>query len=372
MKVCVDIQSAMGRQRAGIGRYTRSLVERLGELSQSDCLLLFCFDFQRRGIPFPVKNSKQKIIKWCPGRLMRRCWNTLRWPPFDMLAGPADVYHFPNFIIPPLSRGRGIATIHDLSFMAYPRFAEDRNLTYLTALISDTASRADAIITDSTFSAAEISERLSVDMNRIFPIHLGISEKFAPASPEAVGRERRKLGLDRPYVLTVSTIEPRKNIEFLVRVFEQMTGFDGCLVVAGMKGWKYEPILKRMRDSSRARDIRHLEYVSDEELPALYSGAELFFFPSLYEGFGLPPLEAMACGTPVIASTSASLPEVLGDGALAISGFDAETWASEALRILSETSERQAMIERGLRQAARYTWRETARRTWEVYRKTAS
>lgn len=371
MKVCIDIQAAM-TQRAGVGRYTRSLVERLGDLRGNDTVRLFYFDFQRRGTPFSAEGMEQKAVRWCPGRIMQKSWNALRWPPFDWLAGPADVYHFPNFIIPPLARGRSIATVHDVSFLAYPEFAETRNLAWITARIFDTVERADAVITDSRFSAEEISKRLSVNREKIFPIHLGLSEHFAPPAQEEVERLRRAKGLDRPYLLTVGTIEPRKNLEFLITAFERMTGFDGCLVLAGMRGWKYQPILKRIADSPRARDIRRLEYVGDDELPALYAGADLFLFPSLYEGFGLPPLEAVACGTPVIASSAGSLPEVLGDAALLISGFDADAWASEAMRMISDTSARRALIDKGRRRASQYTWRETARKTWEVYRQVAS
>ncbi|MBI2438251.1 MAG: glycosyltransferase family 4 protein, partial [Lentisphaerae bacterium] len=147
--------------------------------------------------------------------------------------------------------------------------------------------------------------------------------------------------------------------------------FDGELVIAGMRGWKYQPILERLRASPRAGAIRYLEYVSDEELAALYTGAELFLFPSLYEGFGFPPLEAMCCGTPVLASTAGSLPEVLGDGARLIPEFAAGRWATEALQVLADGALRRSMVEKGRAWAQRYTWRETARQTWAIYRKVA-
>ncbi|MFA5043458.1 MAG: glycosyltransferase family 1 protein [Kiritimatiellia bacterium] len=371
MNVCLDIQPAVA-QRAGVGRYTRALVEHLGESCGTDRLRLFYFDFRRRGLTFPTPGLDQQAIRWCPGRLVQKSWKTLCWPPFDWLAGQADVYHFPNFIIPPLAAGRTVVTVHDVSFLRFPGMAEAKNLAYLKARIADTVRRADAIITDSRFSAGEITELLRADPAKVFSIPLGVADHLRPPDPETVARLRRERGLARPYLLTVGTLEPRKNTAFLASVFEAMTAFDGDLVIAGMRGWKYEPILARLRASPRKHAIRYLEYVGDNELPALYAGAELFLFPSLHEGFGFPPLEAMLCGAPVLASTAGALPETLGAGARLIAEFDAERWAGEALRLLSDSAMRRAAIEKGRAWAQRYTWRETARQTWAVYRKAAA
>jgi glycosyltransferase involved in cell wall biosynthesis len=354
-----------------VGRYTRALVEHLGENRGTDQLRLFYFDFLRRGLTFATPGLDRQAIRWCPGRIVQKSWKTLHWPPFDWLAGRADVYHFPNFIIPPLTTGRTVVTVHDVSFLRFPEMAEAKNLAYLKASIADTVRRADAVITDSRFGAGEIIELLRADPAKVFPIPLGVVDHMCLPDPEAVARLRRERGLTRPYLLTVGTLEPRKNTAFLASVFEAMTAFDGDLVIAGMRGWKYEPILERLRASPRGRAIHYLEYVSDNELPALYAGAELFLFPSLYEGFGFPPLEAMLCGVPVLASMAGSLPEVLGDGARLIAEFDAKRWAGEALCLLADSAARHEMIEKGRTWAQRYTWRETARQTWAIYRKVA-
>jgi len=370
MRVVIDIQAGVA-QRAGVGRYTKSLVEHLGAFAASDELNLFYFDFQRRGIPFPVARATSRAVRWCPGRIVQKAWKTLGWPPFDWFAGKADVYHFPNFIRPPLSRGRSVVTIHDVSFLRHPDTTEPRNLQYLTAQIRNTVDRADAIITDSAFAAREIEELFGTPAGKVTPILLGLDPSIRRPSADAIATTQKSLGLDRPYVLMVSTIEPRKNIAFLVEVFERMAWFDGDLVLAGARGWKCEPIFQRIAASKRKERIRHLDYVPDAQLPALYAGAELFLFPSRYEGFGFPPLEAMACGTPVLSSRGGSLPEVLGGAAEYAESFDAGAWAARAEALLADGALRAARVKQGLDRAREFTWDEAARKTWAVYRKVA-
>jgi alpha-1,3-rhamnosyl/mannosyltransferase len=303
-----------------------------------------------------------------PGRAVQGAWKTLYWPPFDWFAGRHDVTHFPNFFLPPLRRGRSAVTIHDVSFLRHPEFTESGNLRFLRTHIRRTAARADAIITDSRFSADEIAELLNVAPDRLHPIHLGIDPGFRRPSDEALAAARGRLALDAPYLLTVGTVEPRKNIAFLVEVFERLAGFDGLLVIAGMRGWQDAPILRRLRESPRAASIRHLDYVPDADLPALYAGAELFLTASFYEGFGLPPLEAMACGTPVVASDGGALAEVLGAAAVLRHGFDVDDWVAAVREVLTDSGRRDELRRRGLDRAAGFRWEQTARSTWEVYR----
>lgn len=373
MKVCVDIQSAMA-QRAGVGRYTRSLVEALARtVAPGDTLRAFHFDFQRKGRPFPLPGAESRAVRWIPGRWVQACWKMVGMPPFNWFAGDADVYHFPNFIRPPLTRGRSVVTVHDVSFLRYPEAAEARNLRYLTAKIRGTVQRADRILTDCAFVADEVKSLLGVPAERLSCVYPGLSRDFAPAGPEAVSETHARLGLTRPYLLTVGTIEPRKNHRFLLEVFERMPEFDGDLVLAGMKGWKVEPILERIRTSPRADRIRVLDYVGESDLRALYTGAEMFLFPSLYEGFGFPPLEAMACDRPVLASTAGAIVEVLGDAAELLETREPEAWARAARRILSEGSaERAARLARGRERAKRYTWEAAAKQVWEIYREVAA
>lgn len=365
----MDIQSAIA-QRAGVGRYTQCLIEHFGPLTGQDELQLFYFDFKRTGLSFPVPNARQTPVRWCPGRVAQRAWKTIGFPPFNWLAQKADVYHFPNFIIPPLTGGRSVVSIHDVSFIRHPEAAEPKNLRYMNSHIRKTVARADRIITISAFSARELIELLDVPEEKITVTHLGLTHNMVSDNRDADGL-RETFNLRKPYVLFVGTLEPRKNIPFLINVFERMTSFDGDLVIAGMRGWKFEPILERMQHSTRHADIRYLEYVDEAWLPRLYASAELFMFPSLYEGFGFPPLEAMRCGTPVLSSRAGSLPEVLGDAAAYVDEFDADAWAAAAMRMLSSPSEREAWCTKGLSQARQYTWSDTAQKTWNVYREVA-
>jgi glycosyltransferase involved in cell wall biosynthesis len=367
VRVCLDVQPAVA-QAAGVGRYTRLLARHLGLAAADDSLVLFFFDFRRRGIAFAAPNASCRAVRWIPGSVVQQGWKRFGWPPFDAIAGPADVYHFPNFIRPPLRNGKSVVTIHDMSFMRLPQYTAARNHSFLSARIRDTAARSDAIITDSRFSAAEIAELLRVDPRRISAIYPGVAQTFAPPDVAARHAVLAALGLDRPYLLSVGTIEPRKNYAFLVEVFERLTDFDGDLVIAGRLGWKYEPLLRRIKDSSRRDRIRHIAQADDAHLPALYAGARAFVMPSFYEGFGFPPLEAMACGAPVVSSDGGSLKEVLDGAAVVLDSFDAERWAGEIRKVLSDSGHRQQLIATGLRHAARYNWTDTARRTWEVYR----
>jgi len=370
MKVCIDIQSAI-TQRAGVGRYTREIVQHLAEVAPDDKFLLPYFDFKGDATPIDIPNAEQRPIRWCPGRIAQLAWKTIKLPPYDMFAGNADVYHFPNFIIPPLRNKKSVVTIHDMSFVPYPHFAEGRNVRYLSHHIANTAKRADAIITVSHFSAREICTYLGVPEDRVFAIHHGISDTFAKPGAVATASVLSEYNLDRPYLLTVGTVEPRKNLPLLVDIFEKLEDFDGDLVIAGGLGWKYEPIIERIKNSPRAESIRLLGYTADDKLPALYAGASAFMVTSHYEGFGFPPVEAMACGTPVVSSTGGSLLEVLGEGAVLVDSLSADAWLEPIRKVLGDSAYREELILRGFQKAASYRWADAAAKTMDVYRRVA-
>ncbi len=367
----MDIQAALG-QRAGVGRYVRELLWNLGASAGPDELAAFYFDFRRTGLEAVPPGVEMRACRWLPGRVAQAAWKRLGFPPYEWFAGPADLYHFPNFIRPPLGRGRkSVVTIHDVSFLRMPETTEAKNLAWLTAEIRQTAERADAILTDSHFSAREIVELLEVPADKVFPVWLGLPKFGPPPSPEAVAQARRALGLEKPYLLMVGTVEPRKNIPFLVKIYEALKDFDGDLVLAGGLGWKTGPTLRAISESPRQAGIKLLRHLDDAQLSALYAGASAFVFPTRYEGFGFPPLEAMGRGAPVVSARNSSLIEVLGAAAEWVEGYDAEAWAQKVRAVLSDSARAARLRAAGLAQAQKFTWEETARRTWEVYRRLA-
>lgn len=260
-----------------------------------------------------------------------------------------------------------------MSYERYPQFAAAYNCFVLKKGVGRSIQASDAVLTISEFSKREIEEIHPYAKGKVFVTYPGIGADFSPASPEAVREIRRKLGLTRPFLLTVGTIEPRKNLEFLVDVFERLApeGYD--LVVSGAPGWRYDSIFARFEGTRFPKQFHYVRYVPDGGLTALYSAAALYVTPSHYEGFGFPPLEAMACGAPVLSSNGGSLPEVLGDAATIVNGFDADEWAQAALRVLrSSQQELDARRAHGIAHARSFTWERCVRQTLDQYRKVAN
>ena len=369
MKICMDYQPAVA-QCAGIGRYTRVLASELAKLLDSDDeLRLFYCDFKRAGKRHCVDGAEYVTFRAMPGALMQKMWHHLRFPPFNWTAGDADIYHFTNFTDRPITRGKSVVSIHDMSFVRFPQFAEKRNLKYLNAGLKRSAKNADAIITISEFSKAEIEELLPEARGKVYVTYLGIGEDFKPASEVETAAVRRELGLSRPFIMTLGTVEPRKNLEFLVDVFEQVAEDDVDLVIAGALGWESRSILERFENTRFPDQLHYLRFVPDGKLAALYSAASLFVMPSFYEGFGFTPLEAMACGTPVLTSTGGSIPEIVGSAATVIKGFDLYEWVDAVRAILGDSARRVEMSRTGLERSAGFRWENTARETLAIYKK---
>lgn len=368
MKVCIDIQAGVS-QRAGIGRYVSELV---GHLPRTDDLdfELFYMDFKGKAKPPRAPHCTFRRFSKVPGLFVQQAWKHFSRPSFNTISGRYDLFHFPNFIIPPLDpRAGAVVSIHDISFLLHPDFAESRNLDFLTRRIEKTVRRANAIITISRKSADDICERLSVEKDRVHPVYLGVSKSFCPASAESVSFIRDALLLDRPYILMVGTFEPRKNIPFAIDLFEKMSFFDGDLVLVGQKGWKNEAIFKRISASPAKERIHTFAALPDSFLPSLYSGAELLLMTSFYEGFGFPPVEAMACGTPVVSSDGGSLAEICADAAVVISGYDKDEWLARTEQLFASADLKAALCKAGLRRAADFTWQKTAEEHVSLYRK---
>jgi glycosyltransferase involved in cell wall biosynthesis len=370
MRVIIDYTAAM-RQRAGVGRYTRNLVQALAELDQENEYRLFT-----AGDPAPPDgwppNFSLRMTR-VPARFLTAGWHKLRLPvPVERFAGDADIFHSPDFTLPPLDSARGVVTIHDLSFLKLPQFADPGLREYLTARTPDSARRAARVLADSENTRQDVIELLEIPPEKVTVVRGGVEPRFRPIrDPDHLQAVRERYQLPELFVLFVGTIEPRKNLGRLISAYAEMrrqTGLPHSLILSGSKGWLSDAIYEQVKNEGLEEDVKFPGFVDDADLPALYTLADLFAFPSLYEGFGLPPLEAMACGTPVIASRNSSLPEVLGAAPLYVGAHDTEGLADAMARVLADATLRVRLAELGRAQAARFTWAGAAQELLDAYR----
>ncbi|HEX3247169.1 MAG TPA: glycosyltransferase family 1 protein, partial [Chloroflexota bacterium] len=286
--------------------------------------------------------------------------------------GAIDLFHSPDFVLPPLRTARTILTVHDLAFLLFPECAHEALREYLLRTVPPSARRASFIVADSENTANDVICLLGVPPERVAVVPGGVDVRFRPVEdPTRRQMMRQRLGVgNAPYILFVGVIEPRKNLQGLIEAFElikQHHKLPHKLVVVGRKGWLSEGIYEKFESSPVRDDIIFPGFIADEELPTLYSAAAALAMPSFYEGFGLPLLEAMACGTPVVSSNAASLPEVVGDAGPKVDPNDVEALAESLAQVLTDESLRAANRARGLERAAQFTWQAAAKRLLDVY-----
>ena len=279
-----------------------------------------------------------------------------------------DLLHGMAFVTPPAWRGPSVVTIHDLAFMKLGGHAPKRRSIYLSSMLRHSVKRAGRVIVISSQTSQDAQELLDVDPGKIAITPLGVSPDLRPLTFEARAAFRERHNLDRPTILYLGTLEPRKNIPVLLRAFDQIAEASGAeLVLGGAEGWLTGELHQTL-ESLRWRDrVRLTGFIPEPELASWLSAADCFAFPSRYEGFGLPPLEAMACGTPVVSSTSSSLPEVLGDDALLVDPDDVEGLGDALARVLGDPGLAHEMSVRGMARAGRYSWKRTAELTRNCY-----
>jgi glycosyltransferase involved in cell wall biosynthesis len=285
------------------------------------------------------------------------------------------LYHGPNFYLPPFP-GRSVVTIHDLSVYTWPECHPESRVRYMQSEIEKTLKRADMVITDSEFNRKELIDYFSWPSSKIISIPLASGENYFPRAVVELTSTLNFFGLtNKCYALFVGTIEPRKNLKVLLDAYESMPlkqRLDMPLVIAGFYGWKSNALHERLKNAENQGWLRYLGYVAEEHLPMLFCGAKMFLFPSHYEGFGLPILEAMACGTPVISSNAASMLEVGGNAAIFINPDDVDLWRQNIQRLSEDNELNKVKSDLGILHAANFTWQKTAIKTVDVYRKTLS
>lgn len=269
---------------------------------------------------------------------------------------------------------RKIITVHDLTPILFPEFHTKKTVWSFRHVISYSVKKADAIVADSFCTKKDLVERLGVDESMISVIHLGVDhERYHPVKDKMrLAQVRSRYRLPEEFILAVGTIEPRKNMLGLAKAYLRAKTAHK-LVIAGRRGWMSEPFFRMLESEPELkRDVILLDYVAEEDLPALYGLSQLFVYPSLYEGFGLPPLEAMACGTPVLTSDTSSLPEVVGDAALRVDPYDTDALANAIAKALSEPSLRKRLSRKGIERARAFTWDRSASEVLKVYDKALS
>jgi glycosyltransferase involved in cell wall biosynthesis len=370
MPIYVDVSSAV-HAKAGIGRYAGSLAQSLNA-SQPGRFALFYNRGRHTAPPAGLESMPSRTI-----RAGYKPWRMAVWMghlaglDFNRLMPDADLFHATEHLLPPLREVPTVLTVHDMIFKLFPEHQKRLNYWYLNATMPLYCRRAGAIVTVSECSKRDIVRYYGLHPSKVVVIYEAAASEFRPASPAAADGIRRQYGLPERFIIHVGTIEPRKNLNRLIEALQMLRdeGFRIPLVVVGAKGWLYDDLFRRLQELQICEDVHFPGYVQQAELPILYSAATMAVMPSVYEGFGLPVLEAMACGTPVVCSDASSLPEIGGTATHyfdpyqteAMVGAIREVWASEEL----QTEMRQA----GLEQAAKFSWALTAEKTMEVYQR---
>jgi glycosyltransferase involved in cell wall biosynthesis len=391
VRIGIDYTSA-AHQGAGIGRLTRNAV---GVLAQIDTANQYTLLIQGRELPADVgcppddpcpATAPQKGLRnaasgirndnfaevrtWIGERWWTRIWHRFHLPLCaEWIVGQVDLFHGPDFTLPPLrARTKAIVTVHDLSYLRLPNCFKPALLNYLVDNVPRAVSRADWVLADSMSTRRDVIELLKVPEDKVSVLYPGVESRFRPITDaRTLADIRQKYGLPERYILSVGTIQPRKNYERLVQAFSMLEAQDASLVIVGGKGWLYERLFQQVQDLELRDRVCFAGYVKDVDLPVVYNLAYAFVFPSLYEGFGIPPLEAMACGVPVIAADNSSLPEVVGDAGLLIDAQDTEALAHALSQLLDDSALCQRLVDRGLARAKQFTWERAAHTLLSTY-----
>ena len=370
--IAIDYTPAY-EQGGGIGRYVRELVAALARLDHDTDYRLFVAGATRDKLPPPPAPN----FLWKPSSIppiwFARLWHRARVPiPVEAITGKVTLYHATDFVLPPtLPQTRTLLTVHDLSFVRVPDAASPNLKAYLDAVVPHSVRRADHILADSTATKNDLIELYDTPPEKITVLLSGVDARFKRVEDvtlRQVAREKYRLS-SRPFILSVGTVQPRKNYGRLIQALARLRahGHDVDLVIVGGRGWLEDPIYETIRTTGMQDHVHFTGFADDTDLPALYSEAACVAVPSLYEGFGIPVLEGMACGTPVITSDVSSLPEVAGDAALTVTptNLDALTGALE--RVLTDTSLRAELIQRGLERVQQFTWDKSAEQLQGIY-----
>lgn len=377
MRILFDISPAVHRH-AGLGRYAYELLRALLDFDHDNAYHAF---YSRMGPGerleppldrLPAHNFGLPAKPWRMSVLLAQ----LAHIPMDAWLPACDLFHATEHLLPPLRRARSVFTIHDLIFLHFPEYHLPMNRWYLGLMLPRFLRRADALIAVSEHTKRDVVKRMQIPPDKITVIYEGANPAFKPLDDGAAReRVREKYQLPAEFILYFATLEPRKNLLTLLDAYHALLSREQAiptLVVAGRKGWLYQPMFARVRELGLEDRVHFTGWVDEQDAPAIMNAASVFVYPSLYEGFGLPPLEAMACGTPVICSNASSLPEVVGDGGLLFEPRDVGALANAITSVLADAELRTQLRARGIEQARKFSWERAARETLAVYQSVAA
>ncbi len=362
----VDGRPLLG-EPTGVGRYLRNILREMVDLAPDLTLRLYLDREGDDGLGSHPRIERRRL-KGSRGR------NVVTWTqwvlPGMIRSEPVSLAHFPFYTMPLFLDCPSVITIHDITFSLHPEWFPWKARISFAALAPWSARRADHVLTVSECTRRDLARRYGLHSSRVTVVPLAADPAFSPRTPAEAGQVASRLGLTPPYLLHLGSLHPRRNIERLLDAFAELAGGrpEVQLVLAGRVEAPWTTMDPMIAERALEGRVVHLGYVREEDLPALVSGAAALVYPSLYEGFGLPVLEAMACGIPVITSNVSALPEVAGDAALLVDPRSREAIAAAMRSILDEPRLRERLIEAGLRRASGFSWRRTAEGTLAAYR----
>jgi glycosyltransferase involved in cell wall biosynthesis len=356
----------------GIGTYIRNLLRHLSRLDQTTEYVLLCRP-EDGDLASTLGPNFRSVVERSPAYSVREQFRI----PLDLRRERADLFHAPHYVLPPMTPCRSVVTIHDCIHLRFPQYLPSRiGYAYARASLWAATHRASRVLTVSEASKKDILAYFGIPEQKIDVIYNAIDERFnEPPAADHIERVKERYQLNDPFVLYAGNIKPHKNLERVIEAFHMFRrpGFEQVkLLIIGDEITKYATLRRAVHRLKLHKHVRFFGFVPDETLAALYRLAAVFVFPSLYEGFGLPPLEAMASGAPVITSNVSSLPEVVGDAALLVDPYDPEAIADAMRRVMSDDELRRQLKERGHIRARHFSWDRSVRRVHEIYQEILS
>lgn len=378
MNIAFHVQPLIDNQKTGIGFCTAGLVDAMTKQHPGESFVFQYFSHKKEALaaktlaPFLRPNVSLQEFSRFPDRYYRALWNFVPIPYSLFFPKQIQLTQFFNYYLPPGVRGITVSFIHDMCYKAVPDTVRLKTKIMLNLNLKRTCKTVNKIITISQFSKNEIIKYMGVAPEKIEVVYMGVDhDTFHPhLPPQAQQAVREKYKLPDSFFLYLGTLEPRKNLVRLLEAYALLVErlpTAPALVIAGRKGWMYDEIFSRVEALQLSQRVHFTGYVPDEEAPLLLSAATAFVFPSIYEGFGIPPLEAMACGTPVLTANAASLPEVVEDAAVLVDPFSVESIAEGLYQLASDATLRARLSEKGLIQAQKFHWEKSAEQLYTIY-----